>query len=152
MECIMRANSQFAIAIHVLTLLALSDAALSSADIAGSAGTNPVFVRRIIGDLQRAGLVETHMGVNGGVTLARDAGEISLLDAYDATHQGHLLSLHQSQPLKTCLCGGSIKAALSPIFTDAEGALRERLAQYTITDVAQAIRMRAGSTPSPETL
>lgn len=148
----MRANSQFTIAVHALALLTLTEAALSSSDIAGSAGTNPVFVRRIIGDLQRAGLVETHMGVNGGVTLARDATQITLLDAYEATHQGQLLSLHQSQPLKTCLCGGNIEAVLQPLFSDAEQALRERLAQYTIADVAQAIRMRAGSTPSPETL
>ncbi len=148
----MRANSQFTIAVHALALLTLTEAALSSSDIAGSAGTNPVFVRRIIGDLQRAGLVETHMGVNGGVALARDAVQITLLDAYEATHQGQLLSLHQSQPLKTCLCGGNIEAVLHPIFTEAEQALRERLAQYTIADVAQAIRMRAGSTPSPETL
>jgi Rrf2 family protein len=147
----MPANSQFAIAIHVLTLLALSDTALSSFEIAGSAGTNPVFVRRIIGDLQRAGLVETHMGVNGGVTLTHNAAQITLLEAYDATHQGHLLSLHQSQPLKTCLCGGNIEAVLHPIFTDAEQALREHLAQHTIADVAQAIRVLAGPPPSSET-
>lgn len=142
----MRANSQFAIAIHALALLSLSDTALSSADIAGSAGTNPVFVRRIIGDLQRAELVRTHMGVHGGVTLARDAVAIDLLTVYEATHQGRLLSLHQSMPLETCICGGNIEAVLDPIFSEAEQALRKRLSQFTIADVVQAIRVRAAST------
>jgi Rrf2 family protein len=146
----MRANSQFAIAVHALALLTLADAALSSADIAGSAGTHPAFVRRIIGDLQRAELVETHMGVQGGVTLARAAAQITLLDVYQATHQGQLLSLHQSQPLKTCVCGGNIEAVLHPIFEEAEQALRDRLAQRTIADVAEAIRLRAGLPTLPD--
>jgi len=67
----MPTNSQFAIAIHALAMLALSDAGLSSSAIGGSAGTNPVFVRHIMGDLAHAGLVHTHMGVHGRVTLAR---------------------------------------------------------------------------------
>jgi Rrf2 family protein len=139
----MRANSQFAIAVHALTLLALSDRPLSSAVVAGSAGTNPAFVRRIIGDLQRAGLVETRRGLRGGVALARAAAQITLLDAYQATQHRRLLSLHHSQPLQTCLCGGNIEAVLVPIFAEAEQALHDRLTRQTIAQVADAIRRRA---------
>jgi Rrf2 family protein len=143
----MRANSQFAIAIHILALLALSDAPLSSSDIAGSAGTNPVFIRRIIGDLARAGLVHTLMGVHGGVTLARPASHITLLEVYDATHQAQLLNTHISQPLASCLCGGNIIEVIQPIFEGAEDALKQYLAQFTVADVAQSIRQRASAAP-----
>lgn len=139
----MRANSQFAVAIHTLALLALGDGLISSSDIAVSAGTNPVFIRRIIGDLARAGLVHTHKGVHGGVGLARAAESISLLDVYAATHQGNLLSMHESKPLPECLCGGNIEAVLSPIFDDAEQILRDRLSQSTIAEVVEAILIRA---------
>lgn len=139
----MRANSQFAIAIHILSLLALSEKTLSSSQIAGSAGANPAFIRRIIGHLQRAGLVETQMGTRGGVSPTKSPQSVTLLDVYDATEQAPLLSLHHSKPLETCLCGGNIEAVLSPIFGDAEAVLKQKLAQYTIQDVVDSIHQAA---------
>jgi len=135
----MRANSQFAIAIHGLTLLALSDVPISSSNIAGSTGSNPAFIRRIMSNLQHHGLITTQMGVNGGMSLACSADELSLIEIYDATQQMQLLELHQSEPLASCLCGGNIKAVLSPIFLGAEQALRDYLAQYTLQDVVDGI-------------
>ncbi len=135
----MRANSQFTIAIHGLTLLALSDAPVSSSNIAGSTGSNPAFIRRIMSNLQYHGLITSQMGVNGGMLLARSADTLSLLEIYDATQQTQLLELHQSEPLASCLCGGNIKSVLSPIFIGAEQALRDYLTQYTLQDVVDGI-------------
>jgi len=42
------------------------------------------FVKRIVADLARAGLVQSRRGVNGGLWLARDAEEITLLDVVEA--------------------------------------------------------------------
>ena len=139
----MRANSQFAIAIHCLTLLALSEKPVSSSDMAGSAGTNPAFVRRIIGALNRAGLVETQLGSSGGVLLKGEPIAITLEAIYAATHQLPLLSLHQSKPLASCICGGNIEAVIQPIFHDAEQALHNYLAGVTLADVVAGIQKQA---------
>lgn len=42
------------------------------------------FVKRIVADLARAGLVQSRRGVNGGLWLARDAETITLLDVVEA--------------------------------------------------------------------
>jgi len=42
------------------------------------------FVKRIVADLARAGLVQSRRGAKGGLWLARDAEEITLLDVVEA--------------------------------------------------------------------
>ncbi|MCC7307577.1 MAG: Rrf2 family transcriptional regulator, partial [Acidobacteria bacterium] len=56
----MAANSQFAMAVHILALLALKgETNLKSDTIAHSVNTNPVVIRRILGQLANARLVES---------------------------------------------------------------------------------------------
>ena len=51
----MAANSQFAVAVHILTLLARkSDEHVKSSCIADSVNTNPVVIRRLMGQLGQA--------------------------------------------------------------------------------------------------
>ncbi len=52
-------NSQYAVAVHVLSLINTFPDHMSSADIAGSVGTNPVVIRNVTGQLRRAGLLQT---------------------------------------------------------------------------------------------
>ena len=56
------------------------------------------FTRRIVGDLVKAGLLNTQRGTGGGISLARPAAEISLLDILNAVEGGVVLN--------ACLEGG----------------------------------------------
>ena len=56
------------------------------------------FTRRIVGDLVKAGLLKTQRGTGGGISLARPAAEISLLDILNAVEGGVVLN--------ACLEGG----------------------------------------------
>ena len=133
-------NSQFAIAIHTLTLIAQAqDEPVTSACIAGSVNTNPVFVRRILGLLSRAGLVTSQPGVRGGWRLLRDPATITLLDVFRAVDEGHLLSMHHSAPNIDCLVGRNIQQTLSLYFGEAEHALEQVLARQTIAQVLQSV-------------
>ena len=88
-------NSRFAIAVHVLTFLALAgDEPTTSEYIAGSVNTNPVVIRRILSALRQAGLVTAQPGIGGGSSLARPAAEITLADVYRATEERDLFALH----------------------------------------------------------
>ena len=135
----MSINSRFAVAVHILALLALEDRPLSSKYIAGSVNTNPVVIRRILSTLSKAGLIETQLGVDGGSTLARPAEKISLLEVYNVSEQGHLFALHSNQPNPLCPCGRNIQPTLLGVFKKAEAALESTLAEATIAEVVQDI-------------
>jgi Rrf2 family protein len=123
-----------------LTLIAQEqDAPVTSAYIAGSVNTNPVFVRRILGLLGRAGLVTSQPGVKGGWRLLRDPAAITLLDVYRAVDEGHLLAMPHSTPNIDCQVGRNIQQTLSLYFGEAELAFEQVLARQTIAQVLQTV-------------
>ncbi|MFZ1701010.1 MAG: Rrf2 family transcriptional regulator, partial [Pyrinomonadaceae bacterium] len=68
-------------AVHILTMLAKAgDENVKSECIAGSVNTNPVVIRRILGQLNTAGLVASQTGAFGGTRLAKLPGDISLCE------------------------------------------------------------------------
>ena len=139
-------NSQFAVGTHILTLLAQTPGqTLTSEHIAGSVNTNPVVIRRILGFLNRAGLVSSQPGTGGGWQLRRVPEEITLLEIYHAVDEGRLLALHHRSPNPACLVGRNIQHSLEDIFGEAEQALEQVLARQTIAQVLQSVRLDASA-------
>lgn len=138
-------SSRVAVAVHVLAYLAWKrDEASTSERIAGSVNTNPVVVRRIIGALRNAGMVSVQPGVGGGAQLAREPGEISLLDVYRAVEdRDELFSLHPQPPSQHCSIGGNIQSVLQGVFCRAKSAMEDVLAGVTIDDVGREVHERA---------
>ena len=99
----MQISSRFTVAVHILLCIAYFDGTLktTSTFIAGSVGVNPVIVRKTLGQLKAAGLVEVEAGV-GGASLARNSADITLLDVFRATESvnGSLFSFHEHPNLK----------------------------------------------------
>src|SRR5579875_2281390 len=90
--------TRFAVATHILMLLATDDGSgrATSLRIAKSVNTNPVVIRRITGQLARAGLVTVRRGP-GGATLRLPADRITLSDVWSAVNpdrERDLLPLH----------------------------------------------------------
>nr|WP_308789047.1 Rrf2 family transcriptional regulator [Thermogemmatispora aurantia] len=143
-------DTRLAVAVHVLTLLAQQSEAdpLTSERIAGSVNTNPVFIRRILGLLSRAGLVASQPGVGGGWRLRRDAANISLLDVYEAVGAGPLLALHHRLPNPDCLIGRNIQRTLLNYFGEAEAAFKDVLARQTIAQVLETAQEGELSSPA----
>ena len=134
-------SSRFAVGVHVLAVLALRpDELLTSTFIAASVNTNPVVVRRLLGLLQRAGLVEARTGPGGGARLARDARSIRLREVFRAMESGELLSLHHSRPNPACPVGRNIQAVLAGVFGSAERAFERALDRTSLADVASSIQ------------
>src|SRR5439155_1533074 len=74
-------NTQFSLAVHVLTLLGSQSPALVSSDfLSASANTSPEHVRRVLAPLRRAGLVRSRPGPSGGWQLAGAGCETTLGD------------------------------------------------------------------------
>jgi len=134
----MSANTRFTVALHIVTWTALASQrqeVITSDRIAGSVNTNPVFIRRILGMLNKAHLVNVQHGMGACWTLARSPEKITLLEVYDAVEREPLFELHHTFPNQSCPVGRGIQPALKHFYSDAEVALKQRLAQSTIADL-----------------
>jgi Rrf2 family protein len=128
-------NTQFAVAVHVLTLLAGGgDGLRSSTELAGSVGTNPAHVRRVIGLLRRAGLVSSTPGARGGSVLVADPSTVTLRDIWIAVMgDARVLGVHAAAI--GCPEGQAIQATLQQVERDAAAALSAELDRTTLADV-----------------
>ena len=134
------ASERFAVATHILALLSLQpDRRMTSASIATSVTTNPVVVRRLLGALRRADLVEVSPGPHGGATLHRAPETITLGEVYAAVEHGHVITLHPSTNHE-CPVARRITTVLGAVAVDADTALREHLARMRVSDVVARLQ------------
>jgi Rrf2 family protein len=137
------ANSRLTIAAHALAWTGLyhrqGHEVATSEQIASSANTNPVVIRRLLGELRKAGLVASRRGMGAGWSLARDLASITLLDVYDAVESGPVFALHRATPDQQCVIGYGIRPALQGIYGTIEETLRAELARVTMEDVLRDV-------------
>lgn len=132
------ANTQFAVAVHALTLLAYEpEGPQSSEQMAASIGANPVHVRRVLGRLRAVGLVDSRPGPHGGWSLRRNPATIQLGEIWrTVSGGGHILGLHAANP--DCPVGREVQATLRSIDRHATDALAAELDRTTVADVIAA--------------
>lgn len=135
----MAANSRMTIAVHALAWLALAQRqgndVLTSDQVAASVNTNPVIIRRSLGDLRRAGLVQVRHGAGAGWSLARAPEEITLLDVYDAVGQEQPFGMHRTEPNLECPVGRGIRPTLDQVYGEITQVMRRELALVSVADV-----------------
>lgn len=129
--------TRFAVAAHILLMVAADRSEPSTSQrLAVSINTNPVVIRRITGQLARAGLVRVRRGP-GGAELTRGAESITLEDIWRAVNSGSerpLLPLH-GNPDPRCPVGCRVHAVLGEAFGTAQRALEAALAKTTLSDL-----------------
>lgn len=129
-------HSRFAVSVHILAYLAhRAGAWVSSSEIAASVGTNPVVVRRILTALVAAQLVKARKGAAGGFTLARAAGEITLLATYRAVEPAPNHGLSHFAPNRRCPIGAKIEEVLRTLFDRAQASMEAELGRATLAEV-----------------
>lgn len=143
----MAMSSRFAVAVHVLTLMAWSeDEPLKSEQVADSVNTNPVVIRRMLCELSEANLVVSQPGSMGGSRLSRKPNEITLLDVYRAVECPGVFSLHRQPASRECPVGVNIEAVLGSVFAETNSAVEHVLAQISIRDVMLRLKPGNGNT------
>lgn len=134
-------NSRFAVAIHILSLIATtSDKALLTSDfIAGSVNTNPVVVRRISSLLKKAGLISSRKGISG-YELTKKPEDISLYDIYRAVEEPkELFAIHQA-PNSACSVGRQIGTTLTDVFGSVQQAMENELRSQTLQSILDRLK------------
>ena len=144
----MQISSRFTIAIHILICVELygEHEPATSESLAGSIGAHPVVIRRILGQLRRAGLIRVARGREGGAHIARALGEITLADIFHAVESigdDTLFSFH-GNPNPACPVGRSIHAILDRRLDAIQRAMERAMEAATLADVIAEARVRIG--------
>ena len=143
----MKISSRFTVAVHILSLLAVSPTAHNTSEwIAGSVNTNPVIIRRVLGKLKKAGLVNVRSGT-GGAYLIKELRDITLFDIYQAVEvvqEEELFHLHED-PNPKCPVGANIQGILQLVLLQAQTAMEEVLAKVTMEQLVAGLIEKIGS-------
>lgn len=134
----MQISSRFTLAIHIFACIDVfkDDYKVTSDFLAKSTNVNPVIVRKILGQLKAAGLVEVTRG-SGGASIPKPLDEITFLDIYDAVgciENGQLFHFHKD-PNPDCPVGKNIHAILDDRLTQVQKAMEAELSSISLEDV-----------------
>lgn len=142
----MKISSRFTVAIHVLSLISLNQNIVTTSEwIAESVNTNPVVIRRVMGKLKKAGLIDIRRGL-GGATLQKDLEDITLLDVYRAVEvvdDGELFQMHPN-PNPNCPVGANIQDVLELILVRAQDAMETILKEITMEELVKVLSKKIG--------
>jgi Rrf2 family protein len=104
----------------------------TTADLATVTRIPPAYLAKILQELVKAGIVVSRRGVNGGVTLARAADELTILDIVNAT-----------DPIpRIKVCPLDLKthgATLCPLHRRLDGALAQVEEAFGTTTLAEVL-------------
>ncbi len=139
----MQISSRFTMAIHMFACIdTFHDMKMTSDFMAGSIGTNPVIIRKLLQQLKAVGLIEVSRGT-GGVAITRPLNEITFLDVYNAVEcnpDEDLFRFHEN-PNQKCPVGRNIHHVLDDKLSTVQNAMEKELAGITLADVKNDISM-----------
>jgi Rrf2 family protein len=137
------ANSRLTTAVHALCWIEQArrrgESPLRSERVAASLRSHPVLIRRVLGDLRRAGLVESTRGPGAGWTLTTDPQNITLRDVHAALGSDPVFGVHPHEPNLECEVGVGIGPVLGEIYARVEAAVADELATRTVADVLDQV-------------
>ena len=133
----MRLTKQTNYAVRILMYCAANDGHLSRIpEIARAYGVSELFLFKILQPLNKAGLVETVRGRNGGVRLGRAADRITLFDVVKVTEDSFAMAECFEEGVAECPLVDS--CGLNSALRKALNAFFDVLAEYTIDDLVKA--------------
>ena len=110
----------------------------TSTFLASSVNVNPVIIRKILGQLKAAGLVEVAAGV-GGAQLTKSPADITLWDVFCAVEEDEDLFHFQEKPNPACPVGRNIHGVLGDRLEEVRQHMLSDFKQVTLADLLAAI-------------
>lgn len=139
----MQISSRFTLAIHIIACIETfkNEYKVTSDFLADSTNVNPVIVRKILGQLKSAGIVEVARG-SGGASLSKPLDKITFLDIYKAVEcveNGELFHFHEN-PDPKCPVGRNIHTVLDNRLDKVQQAMENELKKITLADIESDIQ------------
>ncbi len=139
----MQISSRFTVALHIFTAVDVfkDDYKVTSDFLAGSIGTNPVIIRKLLTQLKNAGLITVARGT-GGIEVTKELSEISFYDVYQAIEPlegGDLFRFHEA-PNPQCPVGRNIHALLDGKLQNIQEAMESEMKKYTLQDLREGMQ------------
>jgi Rrf2 family protein len=140
----LQGNSRFAVGVHAMALALIAQEMrkgkpVTSGAIAAMVGVHPVHVRRVMGTLREAGLVESQSGPTGGWELARDPKEITLYDIYLALEPELPFEMPSRAPDACCRFAPYLPQVLAGAMENAKRALHQHLSGITLDQLLESM-------------
>lgn len=133
----MQNDGSFVTAIHVCVYLDKHEGLRSSQAIGKSVGTNPVLIRRVIGQLKDHGLLSVTRGKMGGCELARPSSAITLWDIFLAMRKDRLFKVRVRNEEGEIAV--QLPEALDEYLAAAEYAMKKPLSAVSIKQVSSKV-------------
>jgi Rrf2 family protein len=123
-------------AVRALLYLAAEgrDSVRRIADIAAAGEIPENYLRKIIPILTKAGFVRSTVGVTGGIQLAQDPEDFSLLDVFEAVEGKMFLNKCLIHP---SVCHRAIFCPVHVIWVDIQEQMKKRLRENTLAELAR---------------
>ena len=133
----MKRNSRLSLALHTLSHMAAEPERMrTSEEIAGHVSTNPVVVRRVLGELKKSGLLKSEKGHAGGWCLGRNPQEVTLADIYLALGE-RLVSGGERIGHSQCEIENNLYEKISAILGKLEKDLIQQLGEIDISKICE---------------
>lgn len=131
----MKRNGRLSLALHALSHMAHDPhRPHTSSEIAEHIGTNAVVVRRVLGKLREARLLESEKGHAGGWRFASDPKTITFADIYRVIDE-RLITESERMTSSTCSIEDHLHEKIAGILQKLEIELIEKLADITLFDL-----------------
>ena len=139
----MQISSRFTLAVHIFACIDTfkDEYKITSDFLASSTNVNPVIIRKILGQLKAAGLLDIKRG-SGGASITKPLDKISFLDIYYAVEcidNGELFHFHEN-PNMECPIGRNIHLIMDDKLNRVQGAMVKELASITLQDIKKDIK------------
>ena len=139
----MQISSRFTLAVHIFACIDTfkDEYKITSDFLASSTNVNPVIIRKILGQLKAAGLLDIKRG-SGGASITKPLDKISFLDIYYAVEcidNGELFHFHEN-PNMECPIGRNIHLIMDDKLNRVQGAMEKELASITLQDIKNDIK------------
>lgn len=133
-------NNEFVIAVHALVYLNYTQETVASDRLAENVCTNPVCIRRVMGKLKRAGLIETKEGALGGYKISESGSKCTLQKVGETLETEYIkASWHSGNPDKDCMICSKMAGIMDNVVEDMNHLCREYLENITISDIEHRI-------------
>jgi Rrf2 family protein len=133
-----RVSAKVDYAIRALAELAAAPPGpVPSERLADAQGIPPKFLENILLELRRSEIVASQRGAEGGYTLARPAGEISLADVIRAV-EGPIASVRGTRPDQISYTGAA--TALREVWLELRTSMRDVLEGTSLADLVNRSR------------